>query len=64
MLAVQHGMFEFGEDQHLLLCEHPHVFTHGPNADLATNLRCVPSEVGAELIEVQRGGDVTYHGPG
>ncbi|MEY3357423.1 MAG: octanoyltransferase/lipoyl synthase, partial [Actinomycetota bacterium] len=27
MLAVQHGMFEFGEDQHLLLCEHPHVFT-------------------------------------
>lgn len=64
MLAIQHAMFEFGEEQHLLLCEHPHVFTHGPNADLAANLRCVPSEVGAELIEVQRGGDITYHGPG
>ena len=64
MLAIQQAMFEFGEEQHLLLCEHPHVFTHGPHAELAKNLRCVPHEVGAELIEVQRGGDVTYHGPG
>ena len=64
MLAVQQATFQFGRDQHLLLCEHPHVFTHGPNADLLTNLRCVPHEVGAELVEVQRGGDVTYHGPG
>ena len=64
MLAVQQAMFEFGQEQHMLLCEHPHVFTHGPHAELAKNLRCVPHEVGAELIEVQRGGDVTYHGPG
>jgi len=64
MLAVQQAAFDFGREQHLFLCEHPHVFTHGPNADLLTNLRCVPHEVGAELVEVQRGGDVTYHGPG
>ena len=64
MLAVQQATFQYGHDQHLLLCEHPHVFTHGPNADLLTNLRCVPHEVGADLVEVQRGGDVTYHGPG
>ena len=63
-LALQHGLFANGRDQHLLLLEHPHVFTHGANADLARNLRCTPSEVGAELVEVQRGGDVTYHGPG
>jgi lipoic acid synthetase len=63
-LALQHGLFAKGRDQHLLLLEHPHVFTHGANADLARNLRCTPSEVGAELVEVQRGGDVTYHGPG
>jgi lipoic acid synthetase len=63
-LALQHGLFANGRDQHLLLLEHPHVFTHGANADLARNLRCSPSEVGAELVEVQRGGDVTYHGPG
>ncbi len=63
-LALQHGLFANGRDQHLLLLEHPHVFTHGANADLARNLRCTPSEVGAELVDVQRGGDVTYHGPG
>jgi len=63
-LAVQQGMFDHGVDQHLLLLEHPHVFTHGPNADVANNLKCDPQAVGAELVEVQRGGDVTYHGPG
>ena len=63
-LGLQQGLFAHGRDQHLLLLEHPHVFTHGPHADLARNLRCVPATVGAELVEVQRGGDVTYHGPG
>ena len=63
-LALQQGLFANGRDQHLLLLEHPHVFTHGANADLGRNLRCTPADVGAELVEVQRGGDVTYHGPG
>jgi lipoic acid synthetase len=63
-LALQHGLFHRGVDQHLLLLEHPHVFTHGHHADLAANLKCDPLSVGAELVEVQRGGDITYHGPG
>ncbi len=63
-LALQEGIFAHGVDQHLLLCEHSHVFTYGPGADLDGNLRCKPAEVGAELVEVQRGGDITYHGPG
>jgi len=63
-LALQHGLFTHGVGHHLLLLEHPHVFTHGPHADLDSNLRCVPASVGAELVAVQRGGDVTYHGPG
>lgn len=63
-LALQQGLFDHGVEQHLLLLEHPHVFTHGPNADLRTNLRCTPAEVGAELVAVKRGGDITYHGPG
>src|SRR6056297_3934702 len=63
-LAVQAALFGHGTDQHLLLLEHPHVFTHGRRADLATNLRCEPAAVGAELVAVKRGGDITYHGPG
>ena len=63
-LAVQTAMFEHGTEQHLLLLEHPHVFTYGRRADLATNLRCDPLAVGAELVPVNRGGDITYHGPG
>ncbi|MGH9270141.1 MAG: lipoyl(octanoyl) transferase LipB, partial [Ilumatobacteraceae bacterium] len=63
-LAVQQALFERGQQQHLLLLEHPHVFTHGPRADLARNLRCDPAQVGAELVGIRRGGDITYHGPG
>jgi lipoic acid synthetase len=62
-LRVQEA-FIGGSGQHLLLLEHDHVFTHGPHADLATNLRCAPGDVGAELVGVNRGGDITYHGPG
>ncbi len=63
-LALQTAIFQRGIDQHLLLMEHSHVFTFGPTANLAANLLCDPSAVGAELVDVQRGGDITYHGPG
>lgn len=63
-LALQQAIFERGAGDHLLLLEHPHVFTHGPRADLAANIKVAPSTVGAELVGVRRGGDVTYHGPG
>ncbi|MEA3185832.1 MAG: lipoyl synthase, partial [Ilumatobacteraceae bacterium] len=63
-LAVQEGLFLHGMEDHLLLLEHPHVFTHGPRADLAVNVLVEPSSVGADLVAVKRGGDVTYHGPG
>ncbi len=63
-LALQQGLFDNGSEQHLLLLEHPHVFTYGPRTELERNLRCDPDAVGAELVAVKRGGDVTYHGPG
>ncbi len=63
-LAVQEAVFRHGSGNHLLLLEHPHVFTYGPSADLSTNLKCDPADVDAELVSVMRGGDVTYHGPG
>jgi lipoic acid synthetase len=49
--------------ERLLLLEHEHVYTLGRNADSA-NVLVDPASVGAELLEVDRGGDVTYHGPG
>ncbi len=63
-LAVQEALFTHGREQHLLLLEHPHVFTHGPRADLSVNVLVDPQSVDAELVSVKRGGDVTYHGPG
>ncbi len=63
-LAVQQALFEHGTSNHLLLLEHPHVFTHGPRSDLSINVLVEPASVGAELVPVHRGGDVTYHGPG
>lgn len=61
---MQEALFAHGSGQHLLLLEHPHVFTHGRTADLDTNLKCEPAAVGAELVAAKRGGDITYHGPG
>ena len=50
----------------LLLCEHPHVITLGRNANRANLLASenVLHQKGVELHSTNRGGDITYHGPG
>ena len=52
----------------LLLLEHPHVITLGARSDAArSNLIATPerlAQLGVELSETGRGGDITYHGPG
>ena len=60
--ALQHGLFR-GTDDHLLLLEHPHVYTLGVRAE-PEHVLVDPATVGAELVQTDRGGDVTYHGPG
>ena len=45
----------------LLLVEHPHVFTLGRRREAKQNV-LAPGNV--EVVEIERGGDVTYHGPG
>jgi len=62
-LAVQRALHAHGTEQHLLLLEHPHVFTLGVRGDPA-NILVDPAEVGADVVRTDRGGDVTYHGPG
>ena len=61
--ALQRALLERGADDHLLLLEHPHVYTLGVRADLR-HVLVPPHEVGADLVRTDRGGDVTYHGPG
>ena len=61
--ALQRALFSESPDDHLLLLEHPHVYTLGVRADLG-NVLVPPADVGAELVRADRGGDVTYHGPG
>jgi len=61
--ALQRAVHEHGVDDYLLLQEHPHVYTLGSSAKLEHVLRD-PDEVGAQLVQADRGGDVTYHGPG
>jgi len=53
-------------DDRLLFVEHPHVVTLGRNAH-EENILASPerlAQLGVELHETDRGGDVTYHGPG
>lgn len=45
----------------LIVVEHPHVFTLGRRRESHQNV-LAPGDV--EVIEIERGGDVTYHGPG
>ncbi len=50
----------------LLLCEHPHVITLGRSGKIS-NLRAPDQllrQMGVSLFETNRGGDITYHGPG
>ena len=61
--ALQRALHERSPEDHLLLLEHPHVYTLGVRTR-PEHLLVPPAEVGAELVRADRGGDVTYHGPG
>ena len=53
-------------DNYLLFCEHPHVYTLGKSGD-ESNLLIKKEElstIGATYYHINRGGDITYHGPG
>jgi lipoyl(octanoyl) transferase len=50
----------------LLLCEHPHVITQGRNGKSEHLLASASMlrQMGVEFHATNRGGDITYHGPG
>ena len=62
-LALQRGLWTYGTGDWLLLLEHRHVFTLGVRAK-QEHVLVDPSSVNAEIVSSDRGGDVTYHGPG
>jgi lipoate-protein ligase B len=60
-LARRRGLGEVPDT--LLLLEHPPVYTTGRRG-AGVNLRLPKASLGAPLIETDRGGDITFHGPG
>ncbi len=61
--SLQRALFGRGTDDYLLLLEHPPTFTLGRSGNRA-HIVGDPDSINAEVIDVDRGGDVTYHGPG
>ncbi len=61
--VLQRAIHEHADVDYLLLQEHPHVYTLGSSAKAEHVLRD-PATLGADLVTADRGGDVTYHGPG
>ena len=51
---------------HILFCQHPHVYTlgkHGEQNNLLISESLLDS-IDASFYQINRGGDITYHGPG
>jgi len=51
---------------YFLFVEHPHVYTLGKSGDISNLLISEEklTEIGATYYKINRGGDITYHGPG
>ena len=65
-LKLKQGISAELPDNHLLLCEHPAVYTLGKGGS-QDNLLLQPEELQARSIQFyrnNRGGDITFHGPG
>ena len=62
-LALQRRLHSHSGDDHLLLLEHPHVVTLGRRGRREHLLVDVEA-LGGSVQETDRGGEVTYHGPG
>ena len=60
-LAIVEARQQGGGDDVLIVVEHPHVYTLGRSRAAEANV-LAPGDV--EVVPIERGGDVTYHGPG
>jgi lipoyl(octanoyl) transferase len=65
-IAFRNGTISEKPENHLIFCEHPHVYTLGKSGDrdhLLINEDEL-EEKNAQFYHINRGGDITYHGPG
>lgn len=55
-----------GASDSIIICEHPHVFTFGKSANKNNLLvdENLLKKINATIHQIDRGGDITYHGPG
>ena len=69
LLKIQNRKFpdnSISTKNHLIFCEHPHVYTLGKSGDLKNLLidGQKRKEKNISFYKINRGGDITYHGPG
>lgn len=65
-IKVRNGEQGLETKNYLLFCEHPHVYTLGKSGD-ESHLLLNQDELAdnnANFYKINRGGDITYHGPG
>lgn len=65
-IRIRNGEEDLITKNYLLFCQHPHVFTLGKSGS-EDNLLLNESELNANnanFYKINRGGDITYHGPG
>jgi len=63
---LNHKLINQPTPDYFILCEHPHVYTLGKSGD-RNNLLINDDflkQIGAHYYKINRGGDITYHGPG
>ncbi len=65
-IDLRNGLTAEPTKNYLLFCEHPHVYTLGKSGSKENLLLDVNGleENDATYYEINRGGDITYHGPG
>ena len=64
--SIEKKMQELPTDNYLVFCEHPHVYTLGKSGDeqnMLLNMIQLQAKH-ATFVHSNRGGDITYHGPG
>ena len=66
LLALKSEKKDTKSEEQIVFCQHPHVYTlgkHGKANNLLINEEFM-DKIGASFFQIDRGGDITYHGPG